>query len=293
MLVDDRPALDRIAARAREAAGTLAPSQQYLRGLMSGGTLCAEAVDLLERTLRPLFTNVAAVQARRHDGAGPSRGHTLLDLGDDLFTVGRLHPMLDMTLRAARLRQEAADPEVAVLLLDVVLGLGVHPDPAGALAPVIADARAAAAASGRGLAIVASVCGTDDDPQHRTRQIARLESVGVLVEESNARAALLAGAIAVRAFEPDALAAMLGGDAGGAAAGDRDPARKTAGRRDAAGEAPTAADVLLAAPPRVVNVGLGVFAESLRDQGVPVIDVEWQPPAGGDAELLELLERLT
>ncbi|HEV2440703.1 MAG TPA: acyl-CoA synthetase FdrA [bacterium] len=289
ILGDDRATLDRITARAREAGRTLAPSQQYLRGMMSGGTLCAEAVELLERTLRPLFTNVAAAQARRHEGAGPSRGHTLLDLGDDLFTVGRLHPMLDMTLRAARLRQEAADPEVAVLLLDVVLGLGVHPDPAGALAPVIADAQAAAAASGRRLAIVASVCGTDDDPQDRTRQVARLESAGVLVEESNARAALLAGAIAIRAFEPEVLAAMLAGGAGGEAIGHRDPA----GRRATAGEAPTPADALLAAPPRVVNIGLGVFAESLREQGVPVIDVEWQPPAGGDAELLELLERLT
>ncbi|HKX19219.1 MAG TPA: acyl-CoA synthetase FdrA, partial [bacterium] len=208
-LADDGPVLKRLAMRARDAAGTLAPSQQYLRGVMSGGTLCAEAVVLLEQTLRPLFTNVSAGWARRHEGAGPSSGHTILDLGDDLFTVGRLHPMLDMTLREARLRQEAADADVAVVLLDVVLGLGVHPDPAGALAPVLAAGRASARAAGRSLHVVASVCGTDDDPQQRARQVARLESAGVLVEESNARAALLAGAIAARRFDAEALAAML------------------------------------------------------------------------------------
>src|SRR6202011_3207814 len=111
------------------------------------------------------------------------------------FTVGRLHPILDMTLRAQRFAQEAADPEVAVIVLDVVLGEGVHPDPAGALAPVIGDARTAARAAGRELAVVAAVCGTDADPQNRRRQVARLEAVGVLVEATNARAAALAGAI--------------------------------------------------------------------------------------------------
>jgi FdrA protein len=290
VLADDRPALERIAARAREAAGTLASSQQYLRGLMSGGTLCAESVALLEQSLRPLFTNLAAGRACRHEGAGPSRANTILDLGDDLFTVGRLHPMLDMTLRVARLRQEAADPEVAVLLLDVVLGLGVHPDPAGALAPVIADARAAAQAAGRRLSVVASVCGTDDDPQPRMRQVARLEAAGVLVEDSNARAALLAGAIAARIDEAGAIAAMLRGTAPGLA--HEAPADAAAAAKRS-GSIRTAADDLLAAAPRVVNVGLETFADSLREQGVPVIGVDWQPPVTGDPELLEMLERLT
>jgi FdrA protein len=286
VLADDRVVLEGIVARARDAARALTPRQQYLRGLMSGGTLCAEAVALLERTLRPLYTNVVAGRARRHEGAGPGRGHTVLDLGDDIFTVGRLHPMLDMTLRAARLRQEAADPEVAVLLLDVVLGLGVHPDPAGALSPVIAEAGAAVRSAGRNLAVVASVCGTDEDPQQRARQVASLESVGVLVEESNARAALLAGAIAGRIVDSDALASILTG--GRAAPG---LVRGGAAPHDVAER--TSADALLAAPPHVVNVGLGLFAGSLRTQGVPVIEVDWQPPAGGDPELLELLDRLT
>ena len=305
VLADDGPVLGRIAARARDAARRLAPSQRYLRGLMSGGTLCAEAVVLLEQTLSPLFTNVSAGWARRHVGAGPSHGHTILDLGDDLFTVGRLHPMLDMTLREARLRQEAADSEVAVLLLDVVLGLGVHPDPAGALAPVIAAARASAQGAGRSLQAVASVCGTDDDPQGRARQVARLESAGVFVEESNARAALLAGAIAARVFDADALSAIVtaaargpgpaAGTAANAAPAGGTAAAGAAAPRTAHGRTtpPSAAGALLAAPPHVVNVGLSLFADSLRGQEVPVIDVDWQPPASGDPELLALLERLT
>src|SRR5205807_2159962 len=175
--------------RAGAATARLAPAQRYLRALYSGGTLCAECVGLLHSVLRPLYTNVPVGSARPLGSPARSAAHTVLDLGADEYTVGRLHPMLDMTLRAQRLSQEAADPQVGVILLDVVLGEGVHPDPAGALSPVIGEARRAAAAAGRDLAVVASVCGTDADPQNRSRQVARLEAAGVLVEESNARAA--------------------------------------------------------------------------------------------------------
>ncbi len=269
------------ARRAREIAGLLAPSQRYLRGLYSGGTLCAECVALLEPFSRPLYSNVPVGAAQRHEGAGPSRAHTVLDLGADIFTVGRLHPMLDMTLRIGRLAQEAADPEVAVILLDIVLGEGVHPDPAAVLSPAITAARNSASAGGRSLAVVASVCGTDEDPQHRARQVERLEAAGVLVEASNARAVALAGMIA---------------------SGGKDivvPGRGTAriAERRAAGQplarvSASAEDALLDGPPRVVNVGLAIFGDSLRAQNVPVIDVDWRPPAGGDREMMDLLERL-
>lgn len=282
------------ARRARAAIDRLAPSQRYLRGLYSGGTLCGESVGLLQRVLHPLYSNVPSGAAQPHEGAGPSRAHTVLDLGADVFTVGRLHPMLDPTLRLQRLAWEAADPEVAVVLLDVVLGEGVHPDPAAALAPAIEAARRAAAGEGREVVAVASVCGTDEDPQRRARQVARLREAGVLVEESNARAAALAGMIARREPDPAALGLL---PARGLASVPRAPS----GGRGAPGaraggpepEAPGEAEMaLLAGPPRVVNVGLAVFADSLRAQGVPVIDLDWRPPAGGDRELLELLERL-
>jgi len=276
--------------RARAAAERLAPSQRYLRALYSGGTLAAECVSLLHSVLSPMHSNVPVGTARPPESLGRSQAHTVLDLGADEFTVGRLHPMLDMTLRIQRLAQEASDPEVAVVLLDVVLGEGVHPDPAGALGPAIVSARAEAGAAGRHLVVVASVCGTDADPQDRSRQVAELEAAGVLVEDSNARAAAVAGAIAARS--PRVALPRMAPDAAGASAGPQVP--RPAAAPEGAEMPPvrgTAAS-LLAGPPRVINVGLALFAESLRRQDVPVIDVDWRPPAGGDRSMLDLLERL-
>ncbi|HEX4834716.1 MAG TPA: acyl-CoA synthetase FdrA [bacterium] len=282
------------ARRAEEVIGRLAPSQRFVRGLFSGGTLCAECVGLLQAQLQPFYSNVPVGAALMHQGAGPSRAHTVLDLGADIFTIGRLHPMLDMSLRSLRLDQEAADPEVAVILLDLVLGEGVHPDPAGALAPSITRARAAAAKAGRSLAVVASVCGTDQDPQHRARQVERLEAAGVLVEDTNARAGVLAGMIASRGTDISRVDREAAGPApresrSGAASGggESGAGRDPHGRGPAGGE-----DALINGPPRVVNAGLAIFGESLRAQGVPVIDVDWRPPAGGDREMMDLLERL-
>lgn len=270
--------------RAAVARSRLGASQRYLRGLFCGGTLCAETVWLLESTLRPLYTNVPMGKARPLTSLGRSLAHSVLDLGADEFTVGRLHPMLDMTLRAGRLGQEAADPEVAVLLLDVVLGEGVHPDPAGALAPAISAACTAARAAGRELAVVASVCGTDADPQNRARQVERLATAGVLVEDTNARAAALAGAIVAGGTEGEEMWTRVS---------PRVPRAKPAApwsqpEGATAGDAPT----LLAGAPRVVNVGLARFAESLRAQAAAVIDVDWRPPAEGNRAMLELLDRL-
>jgi FdrA protein len=122
----------------------------------------------------------------------------VIDLGDDAFTRGRPHPMIDQTLRRERILQEAADPEVAVILFDVVLGYGAHPDPASELAATLEEARSRAAAAGRGLALVGSVCGTAGDPQDLPRQEALLRDAGVLLAESNAQAARLAERIARR-----------------------------------------------------------------------------------------------
>jgi FdrA protein len=127
-----------------------------------------------------------------------SERHTVVDLGDDAFTRGRPHPMIDQTLRKERILQEATDPEVAVILFDVVLGYGAHPDPAGELAGALEQARAAAAAAGRQLAFVGSVCGTGGDPQDLARQEAVLRAAGVLLAESNAQAVRLAAAITAR-----------------------------------------------------------------------------------------------
>src|SRR5437867_12353896 len=104
--------------------------------------------------------------------------------------------MLDPTLRHQRLLREADDPAVAVILLDVVLGHGAHPDPARDLAPVIRQARERARTAGRWLPVVLSVCGTEEDPQGYETQVAALIDAGATVQATNARAVRLAGPIA-------------------------------------------------------------------------------------------------
>ena len=154
----------------------LAPEQRYVRGLYSGGTLCQEAQLILNQS--------------------SSAGHTAVDLGADEYTVGRPHPMIDFRLRNEQIIAAAEDASTAVILLDVVLGYGSHPDPAGALLPALERASQVAAKTGRGLLFVASICGTPADPQNLASQEERLAAAGVLLAPSNAQAARLAALIA-------------------------------------------------------------------------------------------------
>ena len=173
-----------------DAGGPKAPGRRFIRGLYSGGTLAAEAVLLMRETVGPVYSNTSMPPFL--DDIWKSRGHAIVDLGDARLTRGRPHPMIDPRLRAERIPREAADPEVAVMLLDVVLGHGAHNDPAGALAPVIREAGQAAKRAGKRLSFVASVCGTPDDPQNGTSQESRLRDAGVIVGRSNAEAVRIA-----------------------------------------------------------------------------------------------------
>jgi len=168
----DQPGLaPTLLAAAEMAAGSkiqdvkqIGKGKGKVRGLYCGGTLCSEAEIIFKR--RGLT------------------GHTFIDLGDDRYTRGRPHPMIDPEIRNAHIAAAAADPAVGVILLDVVLGYGAHADPAGILLKVSAKT------------VVASVTGTDQDPQVRSRQVAKLREAGVLVAPSNAQAAELAAALA-------------------------------------------------------------------------------------------------
>ncbi len=174
----------------------LQPAQRYLRGLFSGGTLCYEAQVIWRELLsEPVFSNAPLHAGNRLPDSLHSQGHTAVDLGEEEFTVGRPHPMIDNDLRIRRLLQEALDPEVAVIVLDVVLGYGAHPDPASELAPAVRKACDLAGGAGRQLHFVASVTGTDGDPQGLSRQVSQLEQAGVTVCESNAASARLAAEI--------------------------------------------------------------------------------------------------
>jgi succinyl-CoA synthetase alpha subunit len=186
-----RPAAEIEAIVARETR-RIGPSQRYLRGFYTGGTLADEAWLLVHQA-------TGAVHSNNHTDprfilADPHRsvGHSIVDLGDDTFTVGRPHPMIDPSTRVERLLAEADDAEIAVVLVDVVLGYGSHADPAGAMLPALTALRAAAEQRGGYLPVLASITGTEGDPQHLGAQRAKLEAAGCVVMASNYQAALLA-----------------------------------------------------------------------------------------------------
>jgi FdrA protein len=301
-------------------APPLAPGQRYLRGLFSGGSLAAEALQGLQAELGPIFANFTAPQALPLPDPRRSRSHTLVDLGDDALTAGRPHPMIDHDLLRRRLLEESGDPEVAVILLDVVLGDGAHPDPAGDLAPAIAGALTQAAAAGRGLEVLALVVGTDADPQGLAAQVEALAAAGArvfrtveqVVDHACRRLAGLADA--------DRPANAIAGSPGGVAAPrdgcepppgaiepqpgavDRPAVPPAEAERGAAAGVPAAAPPAPAAPPvgldaihgplAAINVGLESFYTSLVTQGADAVQVDWRPPAGGDERRAALLAKM-
>ena len=230
------------------------PIPGYLRGLFSGGTLAYEAVLGLQTTIYPLYSNAPVRESQKLPDPLKSRAHTIVDLGDDVFMVGRLHPMIDNDLRLRRLRQEAADPEVGLILLDVVLGEGAHPDPARELAPAIAEVK-----NTRPLEIVALVIGTDADPQGMETQIERLQDAGAIVFRTGTEAI-------------DYVARRMS------------PSPVSTG-------APVAAEIWKQ-PLAAINVGLESFYTSLVGQGAGAVHVDWRPPAGGNEKLASILARM-
>ncbi len=243
-----------------------APGQRYLRGLFSGGTLAYEALLILQDYLPLVWSNAPLKKGQNVlKNSLVSEENTIVDLGEDEFTVGRLHPMMDNTLRIQRLLQEADDPEVAAILLDVVLGYGSHADPASELAPAIAQAIARAKEAGRHLEVVAVVVGTDLDPQGMDGQIEQLKAAGAWVETRNDVAVRYVGEL-IRALNPE---------------GEE---KAFVGKEVDLGT--------MNQPLAGINVGLESFTASLKDQDAAAIQVDWRPPAGGNEKLAALLERM-
>jgi FdrA protein len=186
------PPLAPLDAMAKVIKDKRSRQQKYIRGLFSGGTFCYEAQILLQDLADGIYSNAPIGKSRPLEDSLKSRKHTLIDLGADEFTVGRLHPMIDYTLRNKRILEEAANPETAIILLDIVLGFGSHPDPLSEIRPPILQAQQLAREQNRHLSVICSVTGTDSDPQNRSQVVAGLSQCGVIVAESNAAACLLA-----------------------------------------------------------------------------------------------------
>ncbi|HSG44785.1 MAG TPA: acyl-CoA synthetase FdrA [Anaerolineales bacterium] len=230
-------------------------SNLYLRGLFSGGTLAFEAMVGLQATLSPLYSNGPITDNQTLKDPLKSEAHTIIDLGDEFFMVGRLHPMIDNDLRIRRMKQEAEDPEVGMILFDMVLGEGSHMDPAGELVPVIKEIRDQKSE----IEFVAIVIGTDDDPQDVQSQVDQLKEAGVNVFRS-----------ATQAVEYVSL--------------------RFSGDEQSEG---TPANLeQLKQPLAAINVGLESFYESLTSQGAEAVHVEWRPPAGGNEKMAALLAKM-
>jgi hypothetical protein len=166
---------------AKETVSRLNKEQKYLRALFTGGTFCSETQVILQ-DVKDVFSNAPTANSSPLKDAWKSEKHTVIDLGEDEFTVGKPHPMIDFSTRNKRIMEEAKDKETAVLLLDLVLGYGANMNPLPELIPVIEKIK---------VPIVCSVTGTDQDPQNKGKVVEALKNAGVIVCRSNAEASKL------------------------------------------------------------------------------------------------------
>lgn len=239
-------------------------------GLYSGGTLAAEAGMMISEALDLGGLIKKEGFILQHDG------YDVIDLGDDIYTQGKPHPMIDPEVRIRMMREYAAKSTTGVILLDCVLGYGCHPDMASALAPVIVECREKAVAEGRDLHFVATVVGTQGDPQDYDRSVRILKEAGAVVEGSNAMAVRAALELKGVRYEE----------------ADREAAPYEV--KDASPLPEPSAQImeLLTTKPRVINVGVESFNESIRAFGGASVQFNWRPLAGGDKRMIHLLSEL-
>ncbi|MFZ5351236.1 MAG: acyl-CoA synthetase FdrA [Bacillota bacterium] len=169
-------------------AGKLTAKQKYLKGLYSGGTICDEALKLFSKEVGDIYSNIPLKPELKLPDGLDNFKHCAIDLGDDEYTVGRPHPMIDSYTRQQMIMKLAHDEEAAVLLLDVVLGYGSNEDPAGSLVKQIKALKEKFSQRGQYISVVAGICGTSGDPQDYDLQVKTLKDAGVVVLPSNAQA---------------------------------------------------------------------------------------------------------
>ena len=229
-----------------------------LRAVFVGGTLAQEALFALGTFLGPLASNLKAPGVEPLADPNRSFGHTVVDLGDDVLTVGRLHPMMDLESTRKRLLRESEDPHTGALLFDVVLGDGAHQDPLAELESALQEIHTRRPR----LPLLAVVVGSPEDPQDLDTVKERLEEIGVRTfgDVSEAVSVL-------------ALAQWISEEPTVAMYPSLDPA-------DFVG------------PLTAINAGVEVFHQSLLEQGANSLQMDWRPPAGGREELLAILEKM-
>ena len=192
--------------------------------------------------------------------------HEIIDLGDDFYTQGRPHPMIDPGIRVDMVHEMAKRPETAVILLDNVIGYGGHEDMAGVFAPVIKEIKEDPAY--KKIVFIASITGTENDPQKYSEQYKKLEDSGAVVCESNAQATRMAVEI-IKSLE-----------------------KSETNNTETGEESIEVKSNIINTEPVIINIGLGKFAETVKKYDAKVIQYNWAPTAGGDKRLAEILKKL-
>lgn len=244
-------------------------ADKVVKGLYSGGTLASEAGMLISEALG------LEGLVKKEGYILKSNGYEVMDLGDDIYTQGKPHPMIDPEVRINKIRDYASDAATGIVLFDVVIGYGAHEDMASALIPSIEEARQIAKADGRELYFVATVCGTTKDPQGYQETVQRLKDADVFVEESNAKAVRLALLLKGIEFteEDKSVTAYEGSTI----------------------ELPEVSEKvleLLHTKPRVINIGLQSFNESILAYGGQSEQFNWRPRANGNKKMIRILDAL-
>lgn len=251
-----------------EVENTL-PEGKTVKGLYSGGTLANEAATLIADALE-----LGEIEAD-HGFILNTNGFQVMDLGDDMYTQGKPHPMIDPEVRVDKLQEVIEDETTGVILLDVVLGYGSHPDMAGALAPSIKEALEAAKEERRDLYVIGSVVGTDQDPQGLAVTVETLEDAGVIVAPSNEHAIRYALKLMGEEVEfPTKEFVDYTGD-----------------KVELSEPSETTLD-LINNPPRVINIGIESFTEPIIEFGGEALQFTWRPRAGGNKKLIRILNEL-
>ena len=253
-----------------ESAFYKAEDNKTIKAYYSGGTLANEAAMLIKDAMN--------CEVPPEDIEGymlQLDGNIVVDLGDDAYTQGKPHPMIDPAKRIECMQEAVDDESTGVVLLDIMLGYGSHADMAGSLIPTIKELQAKAEAAGRKVFFIATVCGTRSDYQGYDEAVNKLKDAGVIVCENNK----LACRTAIRAIGRDF----------------EEPVKEIRAKQvvEAEKNVPSEAlRALLSEKPRIINIGLKSFAEVCEEFGCQVVQYDWMPPAGGNVKLIKTLNFL-
>lgn len=242
------------------------PLGTKIYGLYAGGTLANEAGMLIADAL-----DVELPTSHEKGYMLDNKDAVVIDLGDDFYTQGKPHPMIDPQNRIEMIEKISNEEPGSIILMDLVLGYGANEDMASTLAQTIENVRK----KNEETTFIVTICGTEDDPQNYAQQKKILESVGAIVATSNVQAILTA---------LDAMDKTI-----------TFPVKTNEpydGEKVTLNTASEALENLLNLQPRILNIGLKRFNKPFDDLHIPYVQFDWQPVAGGNVQLQKAINFL-